>query len=156
MFKTMGYSPGFLLKKRQICDPCEITPNRYRKSRKELEIYLQAFWRRFREFGAISRTCQNPPCSKPWAIAQGFCWKTANLWPLRNHPKSIQKVPQGVRNLFASVLEAFQGVWSDFQNLPKSTMFKTMGYSPGFLLKNGEFLTLAKSPQIDTESPARS
>ena len=142
--------------KRRICDPCEITPNRYRKSRKELEIYLQAFWRRFREFGAISRTCQNPPCSKPWAIAQGFCWKTANLWPLRNHPKSIQKVPQGVRNLFASVLEAFHGVWSDFQNLPKSAMFKTMGYSPGFLLKNGEFVTVMKSPQIDTESPARS
>ena len=171
---------------------------------------------RFREFGAISRTCLNPPCSKPWAIAQGFCWKmanlwflrnhpksiqkvpqgvknlfatvleafqgvwsdfqnlpksamfktmgyspgfllkTANLWPLRNHPKSIQKVPQGVRNLFASVLEAFQGVWSDFQYLRKSTMFKTMGYSPGFLLKIGEFVTLAKSPQIDTESPARS
>ena len=35
-------------------------------------------------------------------------------------------------------------------------MFKTMGYSPGFLLRNGEFVTLAKSPQIDTESPARS
>ena len=35
-------------------------------------------------------------------------------------------------------------------------MFKTMGYSPGLLLKNGEFVTLAKSPQIDTESPARS
>ena len=35
-------------------------------------------------------------------------------------------------------------------------MFKTMGYSPGFLLKNGEFVNLAKSPQIDTESPTRS
>ena len=111
---------------------------------------------RFRECGAIPSTCENPPCSKPWAIAQGFCSKTANLLPLRNHPKSIQKVPQGVRNPFASVLDAFQGVWSDFQNLPKSAMFKTMGYSPGFLLKNGEFVTLAKSPQIDTESPARS
>ena len=28
-----------------------------------------------------------------------------------------------------------------------------MGYSPGFLLKNGEFVTVMKSPQIDTESP---
>ena len=92
----MGYSPGFLLKNVEFLTLGEITPNRYRKSRKELEIYLQAFWRRFREFGAISRTCQNPP------------------------------------------------------------LFKTMGYSPGFLLKNGEFVTLAKSPQIDTESPARS
>ena len=37
------------------------------------------------------------------------------------------------------------------QDLPKSTMFKTMGYSPGFLAKNGEFSTLANSPEIDTK-----
>ena len=29
-------------------------------------------------------------------------------------------------------------------------MFKTMGYSPGFLLKIGRFRTLANSPQILT------
>ena len=27
-----------------------------------------------------------------------------------------------------------------------------MGYSPGFLLKNGQFRTLENSPQIDTNS----
>ena len=27
-----------------------------------------------------------------------------------------------------------------------------MGYSPGFLLKNGQFWTLENSPQIDTNS----
>ena len=45
-------------------------------------------------------------------------------------------------------------VWSDFQDLQKSTMFKTMGYSPGFLLKNGQISTLANSPKIDTHSAA--
>ena len=35
-------------------------------------------------------------------------------------------------------------------------MFKSMGYSPGFLLKIGQFSTLANSPQIDITSPARS
>ena len=46
-------------------------------------------------------------------------------------------------------------VWSDFQDLPKSTIFKTMGYSPGFLLKNGQISTLANSPEIDTHSAAK-
>ena len=35
------------------------------------------------------------------------------------------------------------------QNLPKSAMFKTLGYCPGFLLKNGHCPTLANSPEID-------
>ena len=215
MFKTMGYSPGFLLQNRQFStlanspeiDPksrarCQKSiykglggvseslerfpqlakirhlqnhglqprlfaqkpqfstlansPKSTQKSRKELEIHLQGFRRRFREFGAISRTCQNPPCSKPWAIAQAFCSKTANFRHLRIHTKPTRKVAQGVRNPFPRVQEAFQRVWRDFQNLPKSAMFKTMGYSPGFLLKNRQFSTLANSPEIDPKSRARS
>ena len=42
----------------------------------------------------------------------------------------------------------FQRVWDDFSHLPKSAVFKTMGYSPGFLLKIGRFRTLANSHQI--------
>ena len=99
------------------------------------EIHFQACRRRFWEFGAISRTYQNPPCWKPWAIAQAFCSKTANIRPSRIHPKSTQTVAQGVRNPFRWVKELFQRVWSDFKDLPKSAMFETMGYSPGFLLK---------------------
>ena len=34
-----------------------------------------------------------------------------------------------------------------FPGLPKSAMFITMGYSPVFLLKNGEFLILFNSVQ---------
>ena len=40
----------------------------------------------------------------------------------------------------------FQRVWSDFEDLPKSALFKTVGYSPGFLLKNDRISTLANSP----------
>ena len=80
-----------------------------------------------REFGAISRTYQNRPFSNPWAIAQGFCSKTAKFRPLRIHPKTTQKVAQKLKNNFVGVLEPFQRVWSDFQDLPKSTMFKSMG-----------------------------
>ena len=107
--------------------------------------HFERFWRRLREFRAISRTCQNRPCSKPWAIAQAFCSKSADFRPLRIHPKSRQKVAQAVTNHFRTVLEAFQRVWSDFQNLPKLAMIKTMGYSPGLLLEVGQFWTPTNS-----------
>ena len=108
---------------------------------------LERFWRRFREFGATSRTCQNRPCSKPWAIAQAFCSKSANFRPLRIHPKSTQTVAQAVTNHFRTVLEAFQRVWSDFQDLPKSAMFKTMGYSQAFCSKSANFRPLRIHPK---------
>ena len=97
-------------------------------------------------FEAISRTPQNRPCSKPWAIAQAFCSKCADFRPLRVHPRSTQTVAQAVTNQFRAVLEAFQRVGSDFQDVPKSAMFKTMGYSPGLLLEIGRFSTLTNSP----------
>ena len=146
MFKTMGYSPGLFALNRPISDPYEFTLNRHKKSRKQSQIILERFWRRFREFGAISRTCENRPCSKPWAKAQAFCSKSADFRPLRIHPQSTQTVAQAVRNRLRTVLEAFQKVWSDFQDLPKSAMFKAMGYSPGLLLEIGRFSTVTNSP----------
>ena len=138
--------PRLFPQKRTIFDPCEFTLNRHKQSRKQSEIILQWFWRRFREFGAISRTCQNRPCLKPWAIAQTFCSKWADFRPVRIHPKSSQTVAQAVTNHFRMVLEPFQRVWSDFQDLSKSAMFKTMGYSPGLLLEIGQFSTPMNSP----------
>ena len=93
-------------------------------------MILERFCGRFREFGAISRTYQKPPCSKPWAIAQAFCSKSANFRTLRINPKSTQTVAQAVTNHFRTVWQAFQRVWRDLQELTKSAMFKTMGYSP--------------------------
>ena len=185
MFKTMVFAQN-----RQIFDPFEFTRNRPKKSRKELQILLQGFWRRFREFGAISRKCQNRPCSKPWFLLKigqlltrsnsteinpksrarsyksfykgfgsvseslerlpghakighvqnhGFCSKSANFRPVPIHPKSTQKVAQGVTNPFTRVLEAFQRVWSDFQDMPKSAMFKIMAIAQGFCSKSANF-----------------
>ena len=150
-----GLQPRPLAQNRSIFDPRQFTPNRHRQSLKVLEIHFQVLRRRFREFGAICKTCQNPPCSKPWAIAQAFCSKSLNFRPSPIHPKSTQIVPQAIRNPFSSPQAAFQGVWRDLQDFPKSPLFKTMGYSPGLLLKIGKFSTLANSPQIDTDSPAR-
>ena len=57
---------------RSISDPCEFSRNLYDQAQKQLQIYLQACRRRFREFGRIYRTYRNPTSSKPWAIAQAF------------------------------------------------------------------------------------
>ena len=57
----------------------------------------------FREFGAISGTHPNPPCSKPWAIAQAFCSKSADFGPLRNHLKSFIKHLKVFRYQIASM-----------------------------------------------------
>ena len=149
---------------RPISDLSRFTQNQYLQLRKQLETHLQAFRRRFRAFGAIPSTYQNPPCSlfwKPWAMAQAFCSKSGNFRPLQSHPKSTQKVAQGARNDFRMVLEAFHRDLSDFQDLPKSAMFKSMGYSPGFLLEIGlpkicRFGTLKNSPEIFTNIPGSS
>ena len=109
--------------------------------RNDFRMVLETFQRVWSDF----QDCQNRPCSKPWAIAQAFCSKSANFRPLRIDPKSTQQVAQGVRNDFRMVLETFQRVWSDFQDFAKSAMFKSMGYSPGFLLEIGKFSTLAIS-----------
>ena len=149
----MGYSPGFLDQKRSIFDTCEFTRNRHKRLRTKIEIILEGFLRRFREFGAISSTYQNPPCSKPWAIVQAFCSKTGSFRPWRIHPKSIQTIAQGVVNKFRRVFVAFHRVWSDFHDLQNSAMLKTMGYSPGLLLKNGQFAILGIKPK-STETVA--
>ena len=142
MFKTIGYSP--FVQNRLIFDTCEFTFDRHKQSRKHSQIFLEWFWRRFREFGTISRTCQNRPCSKPWAIAQALCSKSAKFRHLRINPKSTQTVAEAFANHFRTVLKAFQSVWRDFQDFTKSAMFKTMGYSP--LFKIGQFSTLANLP----------
>ena len=114
-----GLYPRPFFRNRMIFDPYEFTLNRHKQSGKQSQIILEWFWRRFREFRAISRTCQNRPCSKPWAIAQAFCSKSADFRPLRIHPKLTRTVAQAVTNQFRMVLEAFQRVWDDFQDLPK-------------------------------------
>ena len=107
-------------------------------------------------FGTITGTYPYPPSSKPWAIVQGFWSKSAQFRPFGIHPKSSPTVQKVVGNPFASTLKVFQGVWNDYRHLPISAIFKTMGYSPGFLVKIGPIPTIRNSPQIFTNSPESS
>ena len=103
------------------------------------------------KFGTISSTYKNPPFSKPWAIAQALCSQSADFGPFGIHSKSSCTSLKVVLNTFASILEAFQEVSNDFQHLTKSAIFKTMGYSPGFLQEIGRFRDLRNLPQIFTK-----
>ena len=110
---------------------------------------------------------------KAMGYSPGFFLKIGQFRTLQNSPemrptnpetskKSIFKhigvhsVAQEVTHHFRTVLEAFQRVWSDFQDLPKSAMFKTMVYGPGFLVKIGQFRTLGNSPKIPPNNPETS
>ena len=103
---------------------------------------LEAFQRVWGDFQDLPKSAM----FKTMAIAQAFCSKSADFRPLLLHPKATQTVAQAVTTQFRTILEAFQRVWGDFQDLPKSAMFKTMGYSPGLLLEIGRFSTLTNSP----------
>ena len=142
-----GLYPRPFAQNRPIFDPYEFTRNRHKQSRKQSQIILERFWRRFREFGAISRTCQNRSCLKPWAIGQAFCSKSANFRPLRIHPKSTQTVAQAVTNHFRTVLEAFQRVWSDFQTCQNRPCSKPWAIAQAFCSKSANFRSLRIHPK---------
>ena len=138
----MGYSPGFFLKKQPNFDPCEFTRNRHRKSRNDLEIILEGLKKRLTQFGAITRTYQNRRCSKPWAIAQGFCSKTAKFRPLRIHLKSTETVAKDLEIIlewFRRYFREFGAISRTYQNRPCS---KPWAIAQGFCSKTAKFRPL--------------
>ena len=155
MFKTMAIAQAFCSKSANF-GPLRIHPKSTQTVAQAVTIHFRTVLEAFQRVWSDFQDCQNRSCSKPWAIAQAFCSKSANFRSLRIHPKSTQTVGQAVTIYFSTVLKAFQRVWSDVQDLPKLAMFKTMGYSPGLLLKIGQVSTLTNSPEIDTNSRASS
>ena len=213
----MSYSPGFFVKIGRlplIANSPENVTNKSLRTQKSICLHVGDV---FREFGRISSTYQNPPSSKPWAIAQAFCSKPADFVSLQLLSKTSRTIPYVVRKPFARILATFleslgrfpalakiihvqnhglqsrlfrqnrpisahckcsrklheksrtqleihlqapwrrfQRVWVDFQHLPKSAIFKTMGYSPGFFVKIGRFRLIANVPENFTNNPGRS
>ena len=146
MFKTMGYSPGLLLKTGQFSTLTN-SPKSTKTVAQAVTNHFRTVFRRFREFGAISRTCQNRPCSKPWAIAQAFCSKSANFRPLRIHPKSTQTVAQAVTNHFRTVFRRFRefgAISRTCQNRPCS---KPWAIAQAFCSKSANFRPLRIHPK---------
>ena len=88
----------------------EFSVNRQKRSCTKIEIILEGILRRFREFGAISTSYQNPPCLKPWAIAQAFCSKTANF---RHFEFSVNRQKRS-RTKIEMILEGFLRRFREF------------------------------------------
>ena len=122
MFKAMGYSPGlFFLKIGQFStltnsSLIDTVTNHVR-------TVLEAFQRVSSDFQDLSKSAM----FKTMGYSPGPLLEIGRFSTLRIHPKSTQTVAQAVINNFRAVLEEFQRVSSDFQDLPKSAMFKTMG-----------------------------
>ena len=86
----------------------------------------------------------------------GFLLKNGQFSTLANSPgidtNSCARSKKSFLKGFRGDLECLER----FAGLAKSVMFRSMGYSPGFLLEIGQFSTLANSPGIETNSRARS
>ena len=79
----------------------------------------------------------------------GFVLKIGQFRTLANSPETTQTIPQAVRNIFASIYDAFLRVSNYSWHLPKFAIVKIMGYSPGFLLRrNGATLASSAMRQI--------
>ena len=146
MFKTVGNSPGFCSKTADF-RPLRNRPKSTQTVAERVKNHCSSFRRRFREFGAISSTFENPPCSKPWAIAQGFCSKTTDFRPLRNRPKSKQTVAERVKNHFEGFRRRFRefgAISSTFENPPCS---KPWAIAQGFCSKTADFRPLRNRPK---------
>ena len=135
----MGYSPGFLLKMGRfptLANSLEIEKN---QSPNELEIHFQAHRNRFRKYGTISRTYPNPPSSKPRAIAEAFCSKSADFRSSRIYPKSTKTIRDQLEIHFEvhrNRFRKFGTISRTFQNRPCS---KPWPIAQAFCSKSANF-----------------
>ena len=73
----------------------------------------------------------------------------------RTLSKSREIHPNNRASTYKSISEHVRGVSGSLErHLRKSAMFKTMGYSPGVLVKMGQFRTLSKSREIHPNNRA--
>ena len=106
---------AFWSKSANLGPSCEFARTAHKRSRNQLEIYLQPGRRRFWEFGAISGTYQNQPYSKPWAAAQVLCSRSGAPAARWSDRKQFEIHLQTCRRKFLGF------------PAPKSAIFK-MGY----------------------------
>ena len=93
---------------------------------------------------------------KSMGYSPGFLLEIGQFSTPANSPQIDITSPARSQKLFWKGFGGVSESLGDFQDLPKSAKFKIMGYSPGFLVKIGQFSTPANSSQIDIASPARS
>ena len=146
MFTTMGYSPGLLFKTRPIFDPYEFTLNRHKQSRKQsqiiLEWFLQAFQRVWSDFQDLPKSAM----FKTMGYSPGFFAQNRPIFDPYQSTLNRHKHPRKESQIiFRTVLAGVSESLERFPGLAKIGHVQTMGYSPGFLLKIGQFSTAYQS-----------
>ena len=97
---------------------------------------------------ARENSTNHGPRQFPWTFTRG--WDQGQV-PSPPHTRTVKS-----RWCHTAHVGGVSGSLEHFRHLPKSAMFNTIGYSPGFLLKIGQFRTLANSPEMHTDNPASS
>ena len=150
----MGYSPGLLLKIGQfstLANSSQIdtdSPARYQKCIfKHLGGVSGSLERfaRLAKIGPVQTTGYSP----------GLLLKIGQFSTLANSSQIDTDSPARYQKCIFKHLGGVSGSLERFARLAKIGPVQTTGYSPGLLLKIGQFSTLANSSQIDTDSPAR-
>ena len=131
-----GYSPGFFVKIGRF-RLIENSPENFtKKSLRTQQSICKHICDVFREFGPISNTYQNPPSSKPWAIAQAFLSKLADFGSLHILSKTSLTRLYAVRNPFASIFATFLGSLGRFPALTKIRPLQNHGLQPRLFGQN--------------------
>ena len=115
--------------------PFQIRPkNHKKKSRKQLEIHVQPYRRRFT--GSLERF---PALTKIRHVqinglyCPGILLKIGRSKTRGNSPEIFQKIPNAVRSTF---YRPPLGLWRDSRHLQKFAMLKTMGYKARIFAQN--------------------
>ena len=143
MFKSMGYSPGFLLKFGQfgnLANSPEIHTNNLESSCKSICKHGGGVSGSLERFPGLTqiRHVQNE-----WDIAVAFCSKSADLGPFRIYPKSLPAIHKVVGIIHS---QAHRRCFGSLEALfPALTRIRHAFYSPGFLLRVGQFRILENS-----------
>ena len=147
----MGYSPGFLLKNgqfRTLENSPQIDTNSLDSKYNRICEHRRGVSESLERFHALTHSA----IFKSMGYSPGFLLKNGQFRTFENSP---QIDTNSLDSKYNRICEHRRGVSESlerFHALTHSAIFKSMGYSPGFLLKNGQFRTFENSPQIDTNS----
>ena len=105
------------------------------------------------EFGTISGTHQNPPFSKPWAIAQAFSSRSDDFGPSEFTRNLFQQAPKQLKFHFKAYtrrLREFRAISGTHENPP---FLKPWAIAQAFCSKSDDFGPLRIRPKSLGTSP---
>ena len=148
-----GLQPRLFGQNWPISAHCTFSRKLHEQSRMKFEIHLQRYLRRFQGVWADFQHLPKSAMFKTMGYSPGLLFKICRFRFIEISPENFTNKPVcNQKSICKHCQRRFQGVWADFPHWPKSAMFKTMGYSPGFLVKIGRFRLIAHFPETSRTS----